>query len=35
MDQIAELKPGTTIPVIVLREGEKITLNVQIEQLPI
>ena len=35
MDQIAELKPGSTIPVVVLRNGEKQTLKVQIEQLPI
>jgi len=35
MDQITEIKPGTTIPVIVLRNGKKIQLQVQIEQLPI
>ncbi|WP_392564764.1 outer membrane-stress sensor serine endopeptidase DegS [Orbus wheelerorum] len=35
MDQITEIKPGTTIPIIVLRNGEKLPLQVQIEQLPI
>lgn len=35
MDQIAEIKPGTTVPVIVLRNGERLTLQVQIEQLAI
>lgn len=35
MDQIAEIKPGTTIDVIVLRKGERLTLPVQIEQLPV
>lgn len=35
MDQIAEIKPGTTVPVIVLRNGERLTLQVQIEQLDI
>lgn len=35
MDQIAELKPGTIIPIIVLRNGEKIELKVIIGQLPV
>lgn len=35
MDQIAELKPGTIIPIVVLRHGEKLTLSIQIAQLPI
>ncbi|OCG28063.1 outer membrane-stress sensor serine endopeptidase DegS [Gilliamella sp. wkB108] len=35
MDQIAELKPGTTIPIIVLRNGEKVELKVTIGQLPV
>lgn len=35
MDQIAEIKPGRTIAIVVLRKGEKITLQVQIEQLPV
>lgn len=35
MDQIAEIKPGTTVPIIVQRQGEKLTLPVTIEQLPI
>lgn len=35
MDQIAELKPGTIIPIVILRNGEKLTLDVKIEQLPI
>ncbi|WP_392558360.1 outer membrane-stress sensor serine endopeptidase DegS [Orbus mooreae] len=35
MDQIAEIKPGVTIPIIVLRKGEQLTLQVQIEQLPV
>ncbi|XKM13853.1 outer membrane-stress sensor serine endopeptidase DegS [Orbaceae bacterium ac157xtp] len=34
MDQIAEIKPGTIIPVVILRNGEKLTLNVEIKQLP-
>lgn len=35
MDQIAELKPGTIIPIMVLRNGEKITLQITIGQLPV
>lgn len=35
MDQIAELKPGTTIPIIVLRNGEKVELQITIGQLPV
>ena len=34
MDQIAEIKPDTIVPVVVLRNGEKLTLQVKIEQLP-
>ncbi|WP_294962682.1 outer membrane-stress sensor serine endopeptidase DegS [uncultured Gilliamella sp.] len=35
MDQIAELKPGITVPIIVLRNGERIELQVTIGQLPV
>lgn len=35
MDQIAEIKPGTTVPVIILRNGEKQIIQIQIEQLSI
>ena len=35
MDQIAELKPGTIVPIIVLRNGEKIELKITIGQLPV
>ena len=35
MDQIAELKPGTIVPILVLRNGEKIELQVTIGQLPV
>ncbi|OCG15801.1 outer membrane-stress sensor serine endopeptidase DegS [Gilliamella sp. HK2] len=35
MDQIAELKPGTIVPIIVLRNGEKIELQVTIGQLSV
>ncbi|OCF94521.1 outer membrane-stress sensor serine endopeptidase DegS [Gilliamella sp. wkB308] len=35
MDQIAELKPGTTVPIVVLRNGEKVELQVTIGQLPV
>ncbi|WP_085248313.1 outer membrane-stress sensor serine endopeptidase DegS [Gilliamella mensalis] len=35
MDQIAELKPGTIVPIIVLRNGERIELQVTIGQLPV
>ncbi len=35
MDQIAELKPGTIVPIMVLRNGEKIELQVTIGQLPV
>ncbi|OCG79225.1 outer membrane-stress sensor serine endopeptidase DegS [Gilliamella sp. Occ4-3] len=35
MDQIAELKPGTIIPIIVQRNGEKIELQITIGQLPV
>lgn len=35
MDQIAELKPGITVPIVVLRNGEKVELQVVIGQLPV
>ena len=35
MDQIAELKPGTIVPIIVQRNGEKIELQLTIGQLPV
>lgn len=35
MDQIAELKPGTIVPIVVLRNGEKVELQVTIGQLPV
>ncbi|OCG01436.1 outer membrane-stress sensor serine endopeptidase DegS [Gilliamella sp. wkB112] len=35
MDQIAELKPGTIVPIVVLRNGEKIELQVTIGLLPV
>ena len=35
MDQIAELKPGTIVPIVVLRNGEKIQLQITIGQLPV
>ncbi|KFA58684.1 outer membrane-stress sensor serine endopeptidase DegS [Gilliamella sp. Choc4-2] len=35
MDQIAELKPGTVVPIIVLRNGERIELQVTIGQLSV
>ncbi|MDF7666966.1 outer membrane-stress sensor serine endopeptidase DegS [Orbaceae bacterium ESL0727] len=35
MDQIAELKPGTVIPIMVLRNGEKVVLQITIGQLPV
>ena len=35
MDQIAELKPGTIVPIIVLRNGEKIELQITIGLLPV
>ncbi len=34
MDQVAEVRPGTTIPVLILRNGEQITLNVTISEYP-
>jgi serine protease DegS len=35
MDQIAELKPDTVVPIIVLRNGERIELQVTIGQLSV
>ncbi|RKS84724.1 DegS peptidase [Orbus hercynius] len=35
MDQIAEIKPGEIIPIVVLRQGKKLTLKVTIEQLAV
>ncbi|MDF7670543.1 outer membrane-stress sensor serine endopeptidase DegS [Orbaceae bacterium ESL0721] len=35
MDEIAELKPGTTIPIMVLRNGERVKLEITIGQLPV
>jgi serine protease Do len=32
--QVAEIKPGTTVPVTVLREGKERTFQVKIEQMP-
>ena len=34
MDEIAELKPGTEIPVTVLRNGEKLELKITVERHP-
>ncbi|AGB84278.1 periplasmic serine pepetdase DegS [Serratia sp. FGI94] len=34
MDQVAEIRPGTTIPVIVLRDGKRITLQMTVGEFP-
>lgn len=34
MDQVAEIRPGTEIPVIVLREGKRITLKMTVGEFP-
>ena len=34
MDQVAEIRPGSVIPVVILRNGEKMTLNVTIQEYP-
>ncbi|HEY0211681.1 outer membrane-stress sensor serine endopeptidase DegS [Acerihabitans sp.] len=34
MDQVAEIRPGSVIPVVILRNGAKLTLNVTIQEYP-
>lgn len=34
MDQVAEIRPGTEIPVVVLREGKRITLKMTVGEFP-
>ncbi|WON76542.1 outer membrane-stress sensor serine endopeptidase DegS [Serratia sp. UGAL515B_01] len=34
MDQVAEIRPGTQIPVVVLRDGKRITLNMTVGEFP-
>ena len=34
MDQVAEIRPGTVVPVIIMRNGERMTLSVTIEEFP-
>ncbi|MXU21305.1 outer membrane-stress sensor serine endopeptidase DegS [Serratia marcescens] len=34
MDQVAEIRPGTEIPVIVLRDGKRITLKMTVGEFP-
>ncbi len=34
MDQVAEIRPGSVIPVIVMRDDKKLTLNVTIQEYP-
>ncbi|TQI82407.1 DegS peptidase [Serratia fonticola] len=34
MDQVAEIRPGTEIPVVVLRDGQRITLTMTVGEFP-
>lgn len=34
MDQVAEIRPGSVIPVIVMRDDKKLTLQVTIQEYP-
>jgi serine protease DegS len=34
MDQVAEIRPGTEIPVVVLREGKRLTLKMTVDEFP-
>ncbi|XBS69374.1 outer membrane-stress sensor serine endopeptidase DegS [Acerihabitans sp. KWT182] len=34
MDQVAEIRPGSVIPVVIMRNGTKMTLNVTIQEYP-
>jgi serine protease DegS len=34
MDQVAEIRPGTVIPVEIMRDGKKIALHVTIQEYP-
>jgi len=34
MDQVAEIRPGTVIPVEIMRDGKKIALQVTIQEYP-
>ncbi|TKI06914.1 outer membrane-stress sensor serine endopeptidase DegS [Martelella alba] len=34
MDQVAEIRPGAVIPVVILRNGTKMTLNVTVQEYP-
>jgi serine protease DegS len=34
MDQVAEIRPGTEIPVVVLREGQRLTLKMAVGEFP-
>lgn len=34
MDQVAEIRPGTEIPVVVLREGKRLTLKMAVGEFP-
>ncbi|WP_431224875.1 outer membrane-stress sensor serine endopeptidase DegS [Serratia sp. L9] len=34
MDQVAEIRPGTEIPVVVVRDGQRITLNMTVGEFP-
>lgn len=34
MDQVAEIRPGSEVPVIIMRNGERLKLNVAIAEFP-
>ncbi|CAH0224228.1 Serine endoprotease DegS [Rahnella aquatilis] len=34
MDQVAEVRPGTVIPVEIMRDGQKLTLQVTVQEYP-
>jgi len=34
MDQVAEIRPGSVIPVVVMRDDKKLTLQVTIQEYP-
>ncbi|ASG62627.1 protease [Kluyvera genomosp. 3] len=34
MDQVAEIRPGSVIPVVVMRDDKKLTMQVTIQEYP-
>lgn len=34
MDQVAEIRPGSEIPVVIMRDDKKITLHIAVQEYP-